>query len=480
VRAVLRRTAVASALAAAFAGCAETSTTETPGAVDRKVEPQACTAPNPVVQGVDVSDYQGTIDWTKVKGSGVDFAIIRVSDGTQYPDSKFASYWPAAKAAGLVRGTYQYFEPDEDVIAQADLLLQTEGTLDAGDLPPTLDVETTGTNPARTPQEMAAEVKQWVDYVGAATGKTPMIYVGQYFWMDQVGGADQHANPLWEAQWGVTCPTVPAPWTAFTFWQYSATGTVPGITGQMDLDVFNGDLTALGTFAGVHAVCGDGVCASAAGEDSDTCPADCPPCGTIDATGGVVDDGDACFIGGGPAAYLRAVTGSGWENDLVWTHATNSTAEANYATWDLHLAEAGMYKVEAYTAAAFAQSKQAQYVVTHAGATDTVMIDQSAVDGWQTIGEFAFAAAASSPCTSATTPASSPPTTCSSCSTACASRGSTAAVPDRAAAAARVPAAALAPAPTVVPATRATACSRAAPRAAAAPRPRLRSRSRSC
>ena len=100
-----------------------------------------------------------------------------------------------------MRGSYQYFEPDEDLIAQADLLLQTEGTLDADDLPPTLDVETVGTTTPRTPQQMAAEVKQWVDYVGAATGKTPIIYVGQYFWMDQVGGADQSANPLWEAQY---------------------------------------------------------------------------------------------------------------------------------------------------------------------------------------------------------------------------------------------------------------------------------------
>jgi GH25 family lysozyme M1 (1,4-beta-N-acetylmuramidase) len=377
---VLRRIVLSTAV---VAGCADVSATDT-----KREEVKVCAA-GPVVEGVDVSSYQGTIDWAALKAGGIDFAIIRTSDGLNYPDAKFAANWAGAKQAGVIRGVYQYFEPAQDPVAQADMMLQAMGPLDAGDLPPTIDVETTG---GLGPSALAAAVKAWTDHVAAATGRAPMIYTGKYFWQDMVGGADQTADPLWVAQWGVTCPDLPTPWTAWTFWQWTSTGSVAGISGNVDRDRFDGDLAALTGFAGAHATCGDGTCSTAAGEDSDTCPADCPPCGVIGATGGVVDDGDACFTGGGDPQYLRAVSDAGWESDLVWTHTTSDTAEANYATWELHFAEAGTYRVEAYTAAAYAQSKQAKYVVTHAGATDAVTIDQSATDGWQVIGEYTFAA----------------------------------------------------------------------------------------
>ena len=90
------------------------------------------------------------------------------------------------------------------------------------------------------------------------------------------------------------------------------------------------------------------------------------PCGTIDAAGGVIDNGDACFTGGGPATGLRSVTTAGYNTNLLWTHTTSLASEQNYAEWSLDFEAAGRYRVEVYTAAAFAQSKQAGYVV-HAG-----------------------------------------------------------------------------------------------------------------
>ena len=120
-------------------------------------------------------------------------------------------------------------------------------------------------------------------------------------------------------------------------------------------------------------------------------PVGAAPCGTIDTSGGVIDNGDPCFTGGGPAATLRAVTTAGYNDNLVWTHATNDAAEQNFAEWDFNFASSGRYLVEAYTAAAYAQSKQAAYVV-HAGVTDTtVTLDQTAADGWQPLGQFDFA-----------------------------------------------------------------------------------------
>lgn len=136
--------------------------------------------------------------------------------------------------------------------------------------------------------------------------------------------------------------------------------------------------------------CGDATCGD--GESDATCPVDCNACGVIDATGGVVDDGDACFTGGGPARTLRQVTTAGMGGGLIWTHATDAAVEQNFGEWGLHLTEGGRYRVEVFTAAAFAQSRQASYLVHAGGADHAVELDQTAVDGYQTLGEFDFAA----------------------------------------------------------------------------------------
>jgi lysozyme len=107
-----------------------------------------------VVQGVDVSDYQGTVDWPTVKSSGIDFAIARISDGS-YLDTEFSTNWSGMKSAGLVRGAYQYFEPGEDPSTQASIVVSAVGVLGAGDLPVTADMETTG---GQTPATVAANL----------------------------------------------------------------------------------------------------------------------------------------------------------------------------------------------------------------------------------------------------------------------------------------------------------------------------------
>jgi len=139
----------------------------------------------------------------------------------------------------------------------------------------------------------------------------------------------------------------------------------------MDVDRFNGDMTAL---MGM------------------TMGGDARPCGVIDAAGGEIDDGDPCFLAGGPSQFLRTVADAGEGGDLIWTHTTDAAQEANNATWSLNFAEAGKYKVEVYTAASYAQSKHATYTVTGNGATQDIVVDQSAADGWQSLGELDFAA----------------------------------------------------------------------------------------
>jgi hypothetical protein len=88
---------------------------------------------------------------------------------------------------------------------------------------------------------------------------------------------------------------------------------------------------------------------------------------------------------------MRSVSDAGQDGDLVWTHTTDDAAIANFGQWHFNFEAAGRYKLEVYTDAKYAQSKQAMYVVQAAGAANDVTIDQSAVDGWQTLGEFEFA-----------------------------------------------------------------------------------------
>jgi hypothetical protein len=157
----------------------------------------------------------------------------------------------------------------------------------------------------------------------------------------------------------------------------------------VDTNLFNGDINALRAFTVGDPVCGDGVCHPS--ENHDSCAGDCPVCENVPSDGRIIDEDDLCFTGGGDPRWLRNVEG-GWDGHLIWTHATDSANVANYGLWSLTFDEPGDYKVEVYIDPAWAESRQSDYQVTHAGTTDAVVIDQAASDGWVDLGTFAFSA----------------------------------------------------------------------------------------
>jgi len=136
-------------------------------------------------------------------------------------------------------------------------------------------------------------------------------------------------------------------------------------------------------------VCGDGFCST--GEEGGVCPGDCPVCEPIPAAGGVIDDDSACFTPGGNPTYWN-VASEGYDGALRWTHTTSSDTVDNHGIWALDLVAAGDYLVEVYAAPGYAESELATYVVRHGGETTAVTFDQSAHDGFATLGTFAFAA----------------------------------------------------------------------------------------
>jgi lysozyme len=232
-----------------------------------------------VVRGIDVSKYQGSIDWPTVADSGISFGIASIGDGLLL-DSSFAQNWAGMADAGLVRGAYLFFEPSVDPGDQADAAVQAVGRLGAGDLPVVADVEVTG---GLSSTAIAANLDLWVQAVQAGTGRTPMIYTGPGFWNSNVASMGFGNLPLFVAQWGVVCPATPTGWSSWQLWQYADNGAVPGVPGQVDLDEFNGDLAALQAFA--------------AGLAPDAGPADAGPASDAGIDAGASDAGTSSDAG---------------------------------------------------------------------------------------------------------------------------------------------------------------------------------------
>ncbi|MFB7575690.1 GH25 family lysozyme [Streptomyces sp. NPDC056165] len=186
------------------------------------------------LSGVDVSSYNGTIDWNQVASAGYSFGYARVGDGTLFQDPAFQTNYAGMKAAGLKPGGYLFFEPAEDPHAQASVLLAALSTAGfaPGDLLPALDIEITG---GLSPGALAASIQAAVNDIKAALGVSPVIYTGKGFWDNNLD-SNTFGSPLWIAQWLVNCPNTPNAWTTWALWQYTDQGTVPGIPGATTLD----------------------------------------------------------------------------------------------------------------------------------------------------------------------------------------------------------------------------------------------------
>lgn len=195
--------------------------------------------------GIDVSRHQRVIDWPAVREAGVRFAFIRVSYG-MVVDAFFERNWREAADAGITRGAYQYFRPGHDGARQADLFMDTVGRRRAGDFPPVLDVERSDGRPDRA---VVHQVRRWIERYRERSGLDRVIIYTGHFWRE-IDSPRMPGTDLWIAHYtNATNPRFPRRWSEWRFWQYSQTGRVPGITGPVDLDRFNGDETAMRTYA---------------------------------------------------------------------------------------------------------------------------------------------------------------------------------------------------------------------------------------
>jgi lysozyme len=193
------------------------------------------------IHGIDVSKYQGLIDWDQVHGSGTQFAYIKATEGGDLMDEAFARNWEAAKAAGIRRGAYHFVywcRPAHEQIAW----FEQNVPLDADALPPVLDVELTPDSKTckQTPHRDAAlaTIAEMLNEMEAHYGKRPVIYTTVDFYQRflQHDFADY---PIWVRSTKFY-PSVKYGDRQWHFWQYQSDGKVAGIRSKVDRNAFYG------------------------------------------------------------------------------------------------------------------------------------------------------------------------------------------------------------------------------------------------
>lgn len=187
-----------------------------------------------MIRGVDISHYQALSNWEQMKESGIAFCFLKCTEGLQLRDSKFAMFSADCQKYGIPHGAYHFFHPANDPILQAKFFLNTVG-VEGGTLPMVMDWETKGSTVAHDD----SVALQFLEYVQTATGKTPMIYGSPAFLNERTLSPAFAKYPLWVAHYGVSHPTVPRPWTTWTYWQFSGSAKIPGVIGNCDENYFS-------------------------------------------------------------------------------------------------------------------------------------------------------------------------------------------------------------------------------------------------
>ena len=197
------------------------------------------------VHGTDVSKYQRSVDWQKARASGVSFAFIKATEGGDRVDDYFDEHWRRTKSAGIPRSAYHFYYFCRPAAEQARWFIANVPN-DRSALPPVLDMEWNPDSPTCKLRPDAAtvrsEMKIFLDIVERHYGKKPIIYTSVDFFDDN-GLSGFRGYPYWLRS-VAGHPRVKYRGHPFTFWQYTGTGVVPGISGQADINVFNGDMAA--------------------------------------------------------------------------------------------------------------------------------------------------------------------------------------------------------------------------------------------
>ena len=236
-----RRLAVLTVMSAALAITAGGTIALARSLSDAKPHDSVASAHAMPTQGIDVSYWQGEIDWEQVRDAGVAFTFIKATEGGDLVDPKFLENWEGAKRTGIARGAYHFLYWCRPADEQA-LWFMLNVPPDPDALPPVLDVEWNShskTCPDHVARDVAlAKIKTMLDAMQAHTGKRPIIYTDPKFHREVLEGefTDYH---FWLRSVAAE-PEVLYRDRTWAFWQFTTTGKVPGVAGKVDRNSFNG------------------------------------------------------------------------------------------------------------------------------------------------------------------------------------------------------------------------------------------------
>ncbi|HEX9979465.1 MAG TPA: glycoside hydrolase family 25 protein [Flavobacterium sp.] len=189
------------------------------------------------VFGFDVSEYQGDIDWEQTDSVDdafpLKFVFIRATAGKDAVDKRFIENWIGSKKANIVHGAYHYYRPNENSLEQAENFIKTV-KLFKGDLPPVLDIE-------KLPEEQSLDslklgLKRWLNRVEKHYKVKPIIYSGERYYEDFLKNEFSEYE-FWIANYNFFVEEIEDDWL---MWQFTEKSRVPGIEGDVDINILNG------------------------------------------------------------------------------------------------------------------------------------------------------------------------------------------------------------------------------------------------
>jgi GH25 family lysozyme M1 (1,4-beta-N-acetylmuramidase) len=202
------------------------------------------------VNGIDVSHWQGTINWQEVSNAGFEFAFAKATEGTSFLDDKFKTNMDYGKNAGMLMGAYHFACPESNSAAdEANYFVSQAGQyIELGYLRPALDLEKGG--PELGKPKLSQWVREFMSTVKSKTGVEPILYTNVNYVENYLDDSIVNKYNVWIANWRTDLNPNTGGWSSWDFWQHTvgAKGSVPGIDAQVDWDRFNGDISKLQTF----------------------------------------------------------------------------------------------------------------------------------------------------------------------------------------------------------------------------------------
>ena len=192
--------------------------------------------------GLDVSQYQGEINWEQMHTIydvyPINFVFIRSTMGSFSTDKKFNYNWIGAKENGLIRGAYHFYRPDENSTAQAQNFINTV-KLENGDLPPVLDIENMPKN--QSMDKLVEGLKNWCTIIEEHYNIKPIIYTSEKYHQDFL---QEHFEGyiIWIANYNFFVEDIKKHWD---FWQFTEKGQIKGTTYKVDVNIYNGTVDGL-------------------------------------------------------------------------------------------------------------------------------------------------------------------------------------------------------------------------------------------